>query len=196
MSWLWIKFLAPKPLKFPKTNIKTRILLLMPTPWCIFFLRKCILHLFILFFAIQWYTKRSHFSYFQVSFYEVFFWTFYSFLKDNSFASLHLAFEQCMSSDESAHGAQSTEPLESRPELHCAFGGAAKLWIVDSPQNNLCHWCTSPSPTKAQHCSSVSKMSFHFAGMNYISISKAFTLIIFRTSCRMILLPDIKSEQI
>lgn len=27
MSWLWIKFLAPKPFKFPKTNIRTWILL-------------------------------------------------------------------------------------------------------------------------------------------------------------------------
>lgn len=37
MSWLWIKFLAPKPLQFPKTNIKTWILLSYAhTLMCIF----------------------------------------------------------------------------------------------------------------------------------------------------------------
>lgn len=102
-----------------------------------------------------------------------------------------------MSSDESAHGAQSLLNWGLSSTVFSEVQGKTpQLWIADPPQNNLCHWCTRPSPTKAQPCSSVNNMSLHFDGMNYISISKAFTPTIFRTSCRMILLPDIESEQV
>lgn len=66
-----------------------------------------------------------------------------------------------MFSDESAHAALSLELLELRPELHCIFGGAeynTTTLIHGSTSEQSMPLVYSPSPTKAQLCSSVSKI--------------------------------------
>lgn len=202
MSWLWIKSLAPKPLKFPKTDIGT---------WILLSYAHTLMHIF---------PKEMHTAFIYsflcdlMIYEEVSLQLLSGQLLQNIFLNvLQLSERQLICIISLGIRAVyvfrwvsswSPEPrAQSLPNRGLSstmfsetWSKTPQLWITDPPQNNLCLWCTRPSPMKAQCHSSVSKMSLHFAGMNYISISKAFTPIIFRTSCRMILPPDIKSEQV
>lgn len=157
MSWLWIKFLAPKPLKFPKTSIKT---FLCPHHNTHFSQgnANCI---YLLFSLQPSDTQRGLIS---VSFRSA---SAKYFFKHSKLSERHLI---CIASVDIqvvyvlrwvSSCTLSLELLEMRPELHCIFGGA------EYDITTLIHGATSeqpmplvysPSSMKAQLCSSVSKI--------------------------------------